>query len=173
MAICIGLILATIILRLTWLNKNNVAEIIGNYLNSTDQSLSKEQLILLAKQIRQPMWIWHIYLGYALTGLFLIRILSGITGKMKFQNPFCAANSKKEKFQQGLYLIFYICIALSLITGLFIIFGSPELKHTIEEIHKLSIYYLVGFLVLHFTGTIRAEFSDDKGITSRIIGGGK
>lgn len=32
-AICLILILATIFLRLTWLNKNNVADIINNYLS--------------------------------------------------------------------------------------------------------------------------------------------
>ncbi|MDO9593497.1 MAG: cytochrome b/b6 domain-containing protein, partial [Lutibacter sp.] len=87
-AICMILLLITIFLRLTWMNKNNVAEIIQNYLNTTDQSLTQDQLIVLAKKIRQPMWDWHIYLGYILTGLFSIRFLLPIFGEMKFQSPF-------------------------------------------------------------------------------------
>jgi hypothetical protein len=48
-------LLATIFLRLTWMNKNNVADIIKEYLSTTDQSLNDDQLIQLAKKIRQPM----------------------------------------------------------------------------------------------------------------------
>jgi hypothetical protein len=47
------------------MNKNNVADIIKEYLSTTDQSLNDDQLIQLAsKKIRQPsMWVWHIYIG--------------------------------------------------------------------------------------------------------------
>ena|SRR5690606_12130940 len=62
-AITFLLLLITIFLRLTWMNKENMADIIQNYLNGTDQSLSRDQLIILSKQIRKPMWDWHIYTG--------------------------------------------------------------------------------------------------------------
>ena len=54
------LLLITIFLRLTWMNKYNVAAIIQDYLSGTNQVLSQEQAITLAKKIRQPMWNWHI-----------------------------------------------------------------------------------------------------------------
>ncbi len=59
-AFCMLALLLTIFLRLTWMNKNNVAEIIKNYLATTDQTLTDDQMILLAKKIRKPMWDWHI-----------------------------------------------------------------------------------------------------------------
>jgi len=59
-AIAFLLLLITIFLRLTWMNKENLADIIEAYLGSTDQSLTREQLIILANQIRKPMWDWHI-----------------------------------------------------------------------------------------------------------------
>ncbi|MCK6649461.1 MAG: cytochrome b/b6 domain-containing protein [Bacteroidia bacterium] len=62
-AISFILLLLTIFLRLTWLNKFNVAAIIQDYLSGTDQVLSQEQLTALAKKIRQPMWDWHMYIG--------------------------------------------------------------------------------------------------------------
>ena len=40
-AISFILLLITIFLRLTWMNKHNVAEIIGNYLSESDQFLTK------------------------------------------------------------------------------------------------------------------------------------
>ena len=72
-ALCMILLLFTIFLRLTWMNKDNVADIIQNYLSTKDITLSREELIVLAKQIRKPMWDWHIYLGYILTGLFVMQ----------------------------------------------------------------------------------------------------
>lgn len=55
-AINMLLLLVTIFLRLTWMNKDNVADIIQNYLATKDQTLSRDELIVLAKQIRKPMW---------------------------------------------------------------------------------------------------------------------
>jgi cytochrome b len=42
-----------------------------------------------------------------------------------------------------------------------------------EEIHVLSLYYLLAYIVLHIGGVIMAEFNSDHGIVSRIIGGKK
>lgn len=172
-AICMFLLLFTIFLRLTWMNKNNVAEIIQNYLNTTDLSLTQDQLIVLAKKIRQPMWDWHIYLGYALTGLFGLRFILPFFGEMKFQSPFNKELIFKEKFQNLIYLIFYVCVVISLATGLLIKFGPGEIKKSMEEIHILSIYYLITFLIFHIGGVLWAEFTMHKGIISSIVSGRK
>ena len=172
-AITFTLMLITIFLRLNWMNKFNVEEIIGNYLNKNDVVLSQDQLIVLAKQIRQPMWDWHIYLGYVLSGLFLIRFTLPFFGEMKFQNPLDKNATTKEKFQKWIYIIFYVCVIISLITGLIIKFGPKEFKKSMESIHELSIYYLVAFIVLHLVGVLISEFIDDKGIISRIVSGEK
>ncbi|MGV8946549.1 MAG: cytochrome b/b6 domain-containing protein [Lutibacter sp.] len=167
------LLLITIFLRLTWLNKNNVAAIIQNYLNDTQVSLTQDQVIALAKKIRQPMWNWHIYLGYILAGLFSIRFLLPMLGHMKFQNPFVKNLSTKEKFQKWSYIIFYLCVITSLTTGLMMLFGPDELNKTMEEIHVLGIYYLLGFILVHLAGIFIAEFTDQKGIISRMVSGPK
>jgi len=172
-AISFLLLLITIFLRLTWMNKYNVAVIIKEYLSSIDQALSQEQLIVLAKKIRQPMWDWHIYIGYVLTGLFSLRFILPFFGQMKFQNPFAKNLSIKEKFQKWTYLIFYGCVVISLVTGLIIEFGPKELKKPMEEIHILGIYYLIGFILLHIAGVLIAEFTDQKGIISKIVSGSK
>ena len=172
-AITFILLLITIFLRLTWMNKNNVAAIIQDFLKDTDQTLSQDQLIALAKNIRKPMWIWHIYLGYVLTGLFSLRFILPFFGQMKFQNPLAKNLTLKEKFQKWVYIIFYLCVVVSLVTGLVIEFGPKDLKHTMEEIHVLSIYYLIGFIVIHLGGVLMAEFTNQKGIISRIVSGSK
>lgn len=170
-AISFALLLITIFLRLTWMNKYNVAAIIQDYLSTTGQTLSQDQLIVLAKKIRQPMWDWHIYIGYVLTGLFSLRLILPFFGSMKFQNPLVKNLSLKDKFQKWTYIIFYSCVVISLITGLIIEFGPKEFKKPMEDIHVLGIYYLIGFIVIHITGVLIAEFTNQKGIISRIVSG--
>jgi cytochrome b561 len=172
-AICMSLILITIFLRMNWMNKDHVAEIIRNFMSTTDQSLSQDQLIVLAKQIRKPMWDWHIYIGYVMVGLFSIRLLLPLFGEMKFSNPFGKAFTAKEKFQHGVYLFFSIGVTISLITGMFIEFGPKTLKNQMEDIHILSIYYLVAFLVIHFGGVLIAELTSQQGIISRMVSGSR
>ena len=172
-AISFLLLLITIFLRLTWLNKNNVAAIIQDYLSTTSQKLTQDEAIILAKKIRKPMWDWHIYLGYVLTGLFTIRFILPAFGQMKIQNPLDKSLSAKIKFQKWSYIIFYICVVVSLITGLIIVLGPKQYKDPMEDIHVLSIYYLIAFLVIHIGGVLVAEFTNEKGIVSRIISGSK
>jgi cytochrome b561 len=155
------------------MNKNNVAAIIQDYLSSTQQNLTQDQLIVLAKKIRQPMWNWHIYIGYALVGLFSIRFILPAFGYMKIQNPMGKNLSTKMKLQKWIYIIFYSCVIVSLITGLIIELGPKELKKLMEEIHVLSIYYLIAFIAFHLIGVFIAEFTDQKGIISRIVSGSK
>ena len=167
------LLLITIFLRLTWLNKYNVSAIIQDYLSDTGRVLSQDQTLTLAKKIRQPMWQWHIYLGYILTGLFALRFVLPLFGHMKFQRPFGKSLSGKEKFQKWTYLVLYACVVVSLTTGILIVWGPEAWKKTLEDIHVLGIYYLIGFIILHWGGVLLAEFTDQKGIVSRIVSGSK
>jgi len=172
-AISFLLLLITIFLRLTWMNKYNMAAIIQDYLSGTDQVLSQDQLIALAKKIRQPMWNWHIYIGYVLVGLFSVRFILPAFGHMAIQNPLSKNLSVKVKFQRWIYLIFYACVIVSLTTGLLIEFGPKELKKPMEEIHVLGVYYLIAYIIIHLAGVLIAEFTEEKGIISRIVSGSK
>lgn len=164
-------LLTTIFLRLGWMEKNHIADIMDPYLREQGVELSRDQLILLAKKIRKPMWDWHIYLGYALTGLYVIRMLVPFFGEMRLSNPFSKALSQRVRFQFGVYLVFYVLVAASLTTGLLIEFGPKAFKKPMEEVHELSLYYLLGFIFIHFAGIFWAEFTHDKGIVSRIFSG--
>jgi cytochrome b561 len=156
------------------MEKNHVAGIIQDFLaDNGHAALSQDDAILLAKKIRKPMWNWHIYFGYVLTGLYCIRLAVPFFGEMKFSSPFKAELDSKTKFQFWVYLVFYVCTAISLVTGLLIEFGPKNLKDPMEEIHVLSLYYLLGFMVLHFGGVLLAECTSEKGIVSRIISGSK
>jgi cytochrome b561 len=69
------------------------------------------------------------------------------------------------------YRAFYILLGITLITGLYMEFGPDFLNDISEEIHKLTLYYVIPFLVLHFVGILIAEFTSKKGIVSKMIGG--
>lgn len=170
-AISFLLLLLTILLRMTWLNKSGIAAIIQEYLSGTDQVLSQQQMIALAKKIREPMWNWHIYIGFLLVGLFTIRLILAASGKMKFQNPLTVKLTAKEKFQKWTYLIFYTCVIISLVTGILMEAGPGELKKSMEGIHAFGIYYLTAYIGIHIAGILIAEFTSQKGIISEIISG--
>ncbi len=161
-ALTLTLIIGTIFLRMTWLDKNNVADIIQGYLSTTDQSLSRDQAVVLAKQIRQPMWDWHWYLGYFLTGLLAIRFSLSLFGKMEFPHPFRKHLPLSKKFQAWVYFIFYICVSISLITGLILEFGSGDFIKPIKVVHKLSLYYLIPFIVIHLGGVLAAWYKKER-----------
>lgn len=170
-AVSFVLLIITIFLRSTWMNKYNVAAIIQDQLANTEQHVSEDQAIALAKKIRQPMWDWHIYTGYVLTGLFALRFMLPAFGRMKFQNPLGKGLSATAKFKKWSYLVFYAFVVVSLATGLLIVWGPKAWKEPLEQVHVLGIYYLLAFIAVHLAGVLKAEFTDGKGIISRMISG--
>lgn len=165
-------LLMTIILRMTWLNKDGISEIIMDYCKDQDVNMTQEKATVLAKRIRKPMWNWHIYLGYVLCGLMFLRFLVATFGKLPFLNPFKIGYTLNTRFKAVVYLAFYLCIVISLISGLILEFDLEILPRVdFKTLHKASIYYFVSFLVIHFVGVMAAEMSSDSGIISRVING--
>jgi len=116
---------------------------------------------------------WHFYIGYVLVGLFSIRFLLPLVGKMKFQKPFVKSQTRQMKFKKWSYIIFYLCVVVSLVTGLIIMFGPSLFKKPMGKIHVLSIYYLIAFIVVHIAGILYAEFTPQKDLISRIVSSSK
>ena len=42
-----------------------------------------------------------------------------------------------------------------------------------EQIHVLSIYYLLSFIILHLGGIFIAELTNQKGLISKMVSGSK
>lgn len=170
-ALCMLFMLFTIGLRLGWMNKNHMAEILLAKSGELGISMNEKNAIQLAKQIRKPMWQWHVWIGYVLIGLYVIRMLLAAFKKMVFLNPFAAGINGKQKFQAYLYLSFYLFIGITLATGFLIVNGPDSIHHLMEEIHELSLYYLLFFIFFHIGGVLASELGADKGIISRVISG--
>lgn len=173
LAILMFLLLVTIFLRLTWLEKYSVAEIINAYAADQQIDISQDQAVSLAKKIRRPMWQWHEWLGYAITAVYALRMLLPLFGRMRFASPKQAGLDGQTRFQYWVYLVFYVLLGASLTTGLLIEFGPDAWHEAMEDAHKLSIYYLVAYMVLHLGGVLLAELTTLPGLISRVISGDK
>ena len=170
-ALCIVCLLITIFLRMNWMNKDQMAGIIDANLKTLNISLTQDQLVKMAKQIRKPMWDWHIYIGYVLIGLYSVRMILPFFRQMEFRNPFSITATLKEKIQAWIYILFYFFLGITLLTGLLIEVGPKSFKASLESVHELSLYYLIPFIVLHFGGVLLAELSTQKGIISKMVSG--
>lgn len=82
-------------LHIYWMGKNHMAGIIEN--GTQNISISKDQIVGIAKSIRAPMWQWHIYAAYTMVALFLARIIYMIVKGIRFPNPFSGKKSLKER----------------------------------------------------------------------------
>lgn len=166
-------ILLTVLLRLGWMNKGSMGTIIQDNLAERNISISNDDAGTIAKKVRKPMWSTHTIAGYVLVGLFVLRLILTWVQGMGFANPLKKGLSGYEKFKSWVYIIFYILLAGSLITGLLMEFGPESLEHTMEELHEQSLYYMVVFIVIHTVGVIVADGGKDRGIISKMVSGDK
>jgi cytochrome b len=92
---------------------------------------------------------------------------------VKFPNPFNKSTTSKEKFQGTIYFVFYFLLIVEAITGMMLKFdlAGREILEKAEEIHKLAIYWMPAFIIIHFAGIAIAEHTNKKGIVSKMIGG--
>jgi Ni,Fe-hydrogenase I cytochrome b subunit len=76
------------------------------------------------------------------------------------------------------YLLFYLLLFCMALTGLGLAFGreldfSRGLYGTIEEIHSFGQYVMYAFVIIHLSGVIIADITNNKGLVSGMINGNK
>ena len=108
--VVIGL-LGTVFLRKTFLSWRSNSEILATKLSTMDIEVSSEQTKALAKAVRAPMWEWHIFLGYALATLLLVRIILFFTrsGRQNFTD--IGRDSLHKKMVKIGYIGIYVSLA--------------------------------------------------------------
>ncbi|MDR2205714.1 MAG: cytochrome b/b6 domain-containing protein [Flavobacteriaceae bacterium] len=166
---CMFILLLTAFLKTYWMGR----EAVSNALKLQNLQLGDDIVKKIAHDINDPMFDWHIYAGYVLAALFVIRIIYMIAKGMKFPNPFAKNISFKEKIQGWIYVLFYVFVAVEAITGLILEFKLVEKasEKPFKEVHEWGIYWVPVFIILHFVGIYLAETDSKKGITSKMIGG--
>jgi len=112
------------------------------------------------KKHSAPVRLWHWLNLLIITGSLLSNLaLHDMTAK-------------------GLYLIFYILLIITALTGLSMTFDqelgmSKVTSHSIKDFHGFCMYLILTFIVVHIVGVLLAERKESKGIVSDMINGGK
>ena len=160
-------------LRIVWMSKAVISEAMNKNAQIQSLNLDKQSLRTIVHSIQDPMFQWHVYAAYVITFAFITRIIYMIVKGIRFPNPFLKTTSAKEKFQGFIYVVFYVLIAVQIITGSILKFeiGSESFADLAETTHKLAVYWMPIFVLLHFGGIAISENTNRKGITSKMIGG--
>ncbi|MBW7870283.1 MAG: cytochrome b/b6 domain-containing protein [Flavobacteriia bacterium] len=169
-ALAITVLFLTGFLRMTWMDKKKVAEIIA----SKTDALSGDEMISIAKAVREPMWEWHVIFAYVMITVFAARLIYMAVKGIRFPNPFDSKISIGERFQGISYVYFYFLVAGSVLTGICLKFGFfDEFHKQIEGVHKWGLYLYPIFFLIHFVGIAIGEHGNKRGVVSKMIGGEK
>jgi len=168
-------LLLTVWLRMDWMNKNNIGRIVTAGLEKQHIQLPEDVAANIGRAVRKPMWDTHIYAGYVLLLLYVVRLVVMRVEGPVFSNPFSRKITGAERFRSAVYLVFYLCLGASLITGAYIeVIGkiNPGVYKVMKVVHVQSLYYSLAFIFLHLGGLVLAELGARRGIISRMIHGG-
>lgn len=171
-------LLGTVFLRKTFLSWRANSEILAAKLSGMDIDVSSEQAKLLAKAIRAPMWEWHILLGYALAVLILARTALFFTQSGRENIIDIGSASLHKKMVKIGYIGIYGILSIMAVSGLLMSFSEEiglveATVHTIKEFHELIFNAVWIFVLLHIVGVVIADNTNEKGIISDMINGGK
>ena len=161
------------------------------------KDLDEQHVTLTAKQansfahiIGDRIWDWHIYAGWGLVAFWVLRVALQLTGpsELRFTSrlmeimrryrlapPAEKGKAGKILFAKTTYALFYIFITIMVITGVIMIYEDVSwlkgIHHLAKETHNVTMFLIIGFIVLHVAGVVWAEVKEDHGLISRMIGG--
>jgi len=183
--------LLTVLVNSTVLKPWKNAAFIADQLNEKGVEVSRDEVKPVAFALSDQVWAIHTYLGYALAGLFLFRIVFEFfeLADQKLIRKIKAAKNayrlrqesqiatRNEMLIKTSYALFYVLLLVMVITGLSLAFRDsvPVIKsmHFIRDIHEFTMYLIIGFIVIHIAGVIIGERKKHKGIVSDMINGGE
>ena len=171
--------LLTLLLNKTVLKPRENVPLIQEKMLESSLALSKDQAKTIAHYYSDKIWDIHVYFGYALSALFLLRILLEFFQKADQKLIRSLKNAKQSLYKGYAYLGFYLVLLVMSGTGLAMVFldEKPEfksLRHNLKEIHSFGLYLVLLYIAAHLVGVILAEASArGKGIVSDMINGGE
>jgi cytochrome b561 len=172
----ITLLLATVVLRKTFLSVKENKTIIINKAQELGTVLSDSQAANIAKLIRNQMWQWHPIIGFVAIGLLLFRFIIFLKDRTK--NTEVGNRSFKYKMVQNIHRLYYVILLVMGFTGS-LLYWEEGLKlsegqsRTLQNIHETLLWFFIVFILTHIIGVIKAEQGEDKGIISDMINGGQ
>ncbi|WP_413294464.1 cytochrome b/b6 domain-containing protein [Bdellovibrio sp. HCB185ZH] len=191
-ALAILALLGTVLLRKTFLSWRTNAAFIKTKVEEGAGSVTPEVAESIAKALRDVMWQWHYWIGFALGALLVGRILIGLFVVKKcpathaVQSAAGLSQVPKETrigavhytLVKSSYALFYLITLYMVLSGILLYFKkdlglAKDLTSFLKEVHEWLMWFFVVFVVGHIAGVFIAENRGDKGITSDMINGGE
>lgn len=173
-AIAIFGLLATFLLRKTFLSWRDNAQIIIDTAAEYNLTISYEVAKSIAKAIREPMWEWHILFGYLLTMLVVFRLFIFVKEGIAYIDT----SSIHKKLITITYTTFYTLTFFMMLSGLVLVQStqlgaSSFIIHTIKELHEVIAWFFVVFVPLHIMGVVVDAMRNKNNIISKMVVGDK
>lgn len=184
-AAAISGLLATVLLRKTWLSWRANAALITDRLAEQGTAITPELAREIALSMRAPMWEWHYRLGILLAFLVAARVL--VAAWFPEERPFAAAYRAALAARAGgslhvaavraFYAAFYLALTFMVVSGLLMYFhealGIGEaVEDTLKELHEWTMWSFAAFAAIHVGGVVVAELTGEAGLVSDMIHGG-
>ncbi|UYL09281.1 cytochrome b/b6 domain-containing protein [Bdellovibrio sp. SKB1291214] len=191
-ALAILALLGTVLLRKTFLSWRTNAAYIQSKVEEGAGSITPEVAQNIAKGLRDVMWQWHYWIGFALGALLVARILIGIFVVKKcpathaVQSAMGISKAPRETritavhytLVKSGYALFYLITLYMVLSGIALYFKkemglSKDITSLLKEVHEFLMWFFVIFVAGHIAGVFIAENRGDKGLTSDMISGGE
>jgi Ni/Fe-hydrogenase 1 B-type cytochrome subunit len=189
-ALLISLQLITILFQKVIVNSRSAVPEFQQAMSKNNVTITTKQGGAFAHIISERIWDWHIYFGWALVALWVMRLFLHLTGpselrfsarlmeilrRYRLAPPADKSQAGKILFAKTTYALFYLFLSIMVATGLIMIYEDTAffgpMHHTAEEIHNVTMYLIIAFILIHVVGVVWAESKEDHGLISRMVGG--
>lgn len=186
----ISLQLITILFQKVIVNSRSAVPEFQQALSKDNVTITTQQGRAFAHIISERIWDWHIYFGWALVALWVLRLGLQLTGpselhfsarlmeilrRYRLAPPADKSKAGKILFAKTTYALFYLFLTIMVTTGLMLIYEDVSwlkgIHHLAEETHNVTMYLIMGFIALHVAGVVWSESREDHGLISRMVGG--
>ncbi len=148
-------------------------------------AVTPEQARNVAHEYSDKFWMLHKYIGFGLSILVLLRIITEVAlskqkrVRTRIRNAMNIPQAGDEKrhfllVQYG-YVVFYAMFILMALTGLVLAFEDwkwlDPVHDAAKQIHSILQWGLYTYMLIHIAGVIRADLTKYGGIVSRMING--
>ncbi len=176
MALSVLGLLATVLLRKTFLSWRSNAEIIQTQLAQLGTDITAESAKVVAKAIRAPMWEWHYTFAVILGISIALRIYMVVTKQSELPIITVMKTTGMQKLKAGTYLLLCATILIMALSGTVLYFHeflgiSKTFAESLKDFHEWMMQPLILFVVMHIAGVLRHEFTTKEGIISKMIHG--
>jgi Ni/Fe-hydrogenase 1 B-type cytochrome subunit len=160
-------------------------------LSKSGGALSSDQGRAIAHIISERIWDWHIAIGLALASFWAYWLVLQLTAPperrftarlaaaarhYRLAPPAEQANARHTLLSKLTYAAFYLLISVLVVTGLALTWADDVawlhgIEHSVKEVHNVTMYLLIAFVVVHVVGVVWAELTKDHGLISRMVSG--